>query len=680
MIKKNYRSEIDGLRALAVLPVVFYHAGFELFSGGYVGVDVFFVISGYLITSIILRELNDNTFSLKSFYERRARRILPALTFIIIVSSFFAFIFLTKSELVGYFQSVKAVLLFFSNFYFWKSTPYFKADADLEPLLHTWSLSIEEQFYIVFPITLLFLYKFYKNKIFVFFILVFFSSLFICQFLASKTGGTLNFYFTLSRAWELALGSICAYILIYKKLSFSESFKNFISIIGFVLIFISVFYFDKETLYPSINTLIPTIGTTLIILFASSESLIKKLLSTKILVGLGLISYSLYLWHQPLLAFGRIAFENFSNEKKYALLFLSIILALFSYEFIEKLFRHKNRINIYQFVKVCSVSFILIILFSQININFFSKKNSTEITLAKLLVNKEAIYSVKMDERRFVKNRIIYETLSPNILVVGSSRVRSTPKKGQDLKLLNLSVSGASIEDQIAITEMALEKFNPQKIILGADPWLFNKKNNQIRWKSISKEYQRSLSNIKQMERNDEILKDNNLIKDYNGYEKILDNFYNLFNVRKLDYDLDNNKIKNLKRNVILRNGKIVYGSREIQKDIKPKLIDYSMNQFEFSKDKYEIYKQFIYYIKTIHKKDVILLLSPYHYTSYKLTLKKIPYYLEMEKKFEKLSEDLNIKIIGSYNPLKIKCEEKEFVDHMHPKESCMIKIINQIN
>ena len=173
MIKKNYRSEIDGLRALAVLPVVFYHAGFELFSGGYVGVDVFFVISGYLITSIILRELNDNTFSLKSFYERRARRILPALTFIIIVSSFFAFIFLTKSELVGYFQSVKAVLLFFSNFYFWKSTPYFKADADLEPLLHTWSLSIEEQFYIVFPITLLFLYKFYKNKIFVFFILVF---------------------------------------------------------------------------------------------------------------------------------------------------------------------------------------------------------------------------------------------------------------------------------------------------------------------------------------------------------------------------------------------------------------------------------------------------------------------------------------------------------------------------
>tara|TARA_B100001121_G_scaffold278771_1_gene269566 strand:- start:461 stop:2500 length:2040 start_codon:yes stop_codon:yes gene_type:complete len=679
MIKKNYRSEIDGLRALAVLPVVFYHAGFELFSGGYVGVDVFFVISGYLITSIILRELNDNTFSLKIFYERRARRILPALTFIIIVSSFFAFIFLTKSELVGFFQSVKATLLFYSNFYFWKSTPYFKTDSDFEPLLHTWSLSIEEQFYIVFPITLLFLYKFYKNKIFVFFVLVFFSSLFICQFLASKTGGTLNFYFTLSRAWELALGSICAYILTYKKLSFSETFKNFISIIGFILIFISVFYFDKKTLYPSINTLIPTIGTTLIILFASSETLIKKLLSTKILVGLGLISYSLYLLHQPLLAFGRIAFENFSNEKKYALLLLSVILALFSYEFIEKLFRHKNKINIYQFVKVCSASFILIILFSQININFFSKKNSTEITLAKLLVNKEAIYFVKMDERQFIKNRIIYETLSPNIIVVGSSRVRSIPKRGQELKLLNLSVSGASIEDQIAITEMALEKFNPQKIILSADPWLFNKKNYQIRWKSISKEYQRSLSNIKQMQKNDEILKDDNSIKDYNGYEKILDNFYNLLNVRKLDYDLDN-KIKNLKRNVILRNGKIVYGSREIQKNIKPQLIDYSMDQFEFSKDKYDIYKQFIYYIKTIHKKDVILLLSPYHYTSYKLTIKKIPYYLKMEKKFEKLSEDLNIKIIGSYNSLKIKCEEKEFFDHMHPKESCMIKIINEIN
>ena len=152
----KYRGEIDGLRAIAVIPVVFFHAGFDLFSGGYVGVDVFFVISGYLITTIIFKELENKTFSLANFYERRARRILPALIFVIIITTILSFVFLTKSELSGYFRSIIATLLFFSNFYFWKTSPYFSAESDLEPLLHTWSLSIEEQFYVVFPLLMIF--------------------------------------------------------------------------------------------------------------------------------------------------------------------------------------------------------------------------------------------------------------------------------------------------------------------------------------------------------------------------------------------------------------------------------------------------------------------------------------------------------------------------------------------
>ena len=162
----KYRAEIDGLRALAVIPVIFFHAGFSLFSGGFVGVDVFFVISGYLITTIIIKELNNNTFSLISFYERRARRILPALIFVILISSIISFIFLTRSELASYFKSVISTLLFFSNFHFYKNSPYFQSESDLEPLLHTWSLSIEEQFYIIFPITLLLFHKFFKKYIF----------------------------------------------------------------------------------------------------------------------------------------------------------------------------------------------------------------------------------------------------------------------------------------------------------------------------------------------------------------------------------------------------------------------------------------------------------------------------------------------------------------------------------
>ena len=189
----KYRSEIDGLRAIAVIPVVFFHAGFNFFSGGYVGVDVFLVISGYLITTIILRELESKTFSIANFYERRARRILPALVFVIIITSILSFIFLTKSELSGYFRSVIATLLFYSNFYFWKTSPYFRSESDLEPLLHTWSLSIEEQFYLLFPLLLIFSFKYLKKYIFFLFSLGFILSFLLCQFLALKTSGNFNF-------------------------------------------------------------------------------------------------------------------------------------------------------------------------------------------------------------------------------------------------------------------------------------------------------------------------------------------------------------------------------------------------------------------------------------------------------------------------------------------------------
>ena len=344
-MKFKYRSEIDGLRALAVFPVVFYHAGFDLFSGGFVGVDIFFVISGYLITSLIIRELENNTFSLVNFYERRARRILPALFLVIFVSSLFSFIFLTRSEIGSYFKSVTATLLFYSNYYFWKTVPYFASESDLEPLLHTWSLSIEEQFYIAFPLLLILLHKYFKKNILFFLIICFVSSLIVCQFAAVKTGGRFNFYFTLSRGWELALGGISAYYLFKKKnLSSNNISNNLLTSIGLSLILFSIFFFNKQTLYPSFYTLLPTIGTVLIILFARENSYLKKILSNKILVFMGLISYSFYLWHQPLLAFGNIYFANFSEQLKVFSIIIALFCSFLSWNFIEKLFRDKKKL------------------------------------------------------------------------------------------------------------------------------------------------------------------------------------------------------------------------------------------------------------------------------------------------------------------------------------------------
>ena len=673
----KYRAEIDGLRALAVIPVIFFHAGFNFFSGGFVGVDVFFVISGYLITTIIIKELNNNKFSIKKFYERRARRILPALIFVILISSIISFIFLTRNELGSYFKSVIATLLFFSNLYFYKTTPYFRSESDLEPLLHTWSLSIEEQFYIIFPITLLLFHKFFKRYIFLMLIFGFAASLFICQFLALKTGGTLNFYFTFSRAWELALGAICAHILIYKNLSYSTLIKNLLSSIGIILIMFSIFFFSRQTVFPSFYTLVPTIGTSLIILFADRETFINKILSIKFFVGIGLISYSLYLWHQPLLAFGRIFFDDLSIIQKLILIFLSVLMSIFSYFFIETIFRDKNKIDFQFFFKTITLTSIFLVLFSLISYNFFSSKNSTEARLAKLLVNKDAVYATKMDERQFIKNRIIYENLKPKVLVIGSSRIMQISNDNFNKQILNLGVSGASVEDHIAITLMALEKFNVDTILLGADPWLFNKYHNQLRWKSISEEYKVSLKNIQLKSKDYKIIQYQNYRDKYFFYELFLEKLYSFLNIRKLDLELNENQINNLTKPIILRDGKRV---ETYKGKIKENIIEYSMNKYKFSDEYYEIYKSFIEYLTDVHNKEVILVLPPYYLPSYKLTIKEKPFYLDLENKFRELSKETNIKIIGSYDASSIPCDNNEFYDYMHPKDSCMKKITNSIN
>ena len=208
----QYRAEIDGLRALAVLPVVLFHAGFEWFSGGFVGVDVFFVISGYLITTIIISEMAEDKFSIVNFYERRARRILPALFFVMAVSIPFSWFLLTPIDLKDFGESLVAVSTFSSNFLFWKESDYFATAAELKPLLHTWSLAVEEQYYILFPIFLMLTWHLGLMKIVLLLMLIFGLSLSFAHW------GTLNypnaaFYLLPTRGWELLCGVFAAIYL-----------------------------------------------------------------------------------------------------------------------------------------------------------------------------------------------------------------------------------------------------------------------------------------------------------------------------------------------------------------------------------------------------------------------------------------------------------------------------------
>lgn len=338
----NYRKEIDGLRAIAILPVLFFHAGFSIFSGGYIGVDVFFVISGYLITSIILAELEEDNFSLKRFYERRARRILPALSAVLLATSVLAFIFMPPELMKSYSNSLMSVVTFVSNIHFYMSSGYFSTAAENKPLLHTWSLAVEEQYYIFFPFLLMMLAKIGLKNIIKITVVLSLASLLLSQYLASNQQHNANFYLIFSRAWELLVGSLIALTGISKN-NTPKSLRDILGFVGLFLIIYSIFTFDNHTPFPSFYTLIPIIGTALLIVFTNEDSLVGKFVGNKLFVGIGLISYSLYLWHQPLFAMTRLKTEGEPTEIVFAgLILLTFVLALLTYHFIETPFRKRQ--------------------------------------------------------------------------------------------------------------------------------------------------------------------------------------------------------------------------------------------------------------------------------------------------------------------------------------------------
>ncbi|MEE9397930.1 MAG: acyltransferase [Methylococcales bacterium] len=301
----QYRKEIDGLRAVAVLPVIFFHSGLFGITGGYIGVDIFFVISGYLITTIILDEIEKNNFSIINFYERRARRILPALSIVLIFTTIASFVLMPADLLKSYSQSLVSVAIFSSNVFFYLSSGYFSTASDEKPLLHTWSLAVEEQYYLFFPVMLSMLWRVGKKRLAYFILSLSVVSLLLSQYLSIKQFVDANFYLIFSRAWELFAGSLIAFSGLHNY-SIKKSFREILGFSGLGLIIYSTIYFNKNTPFPSFYTLVPVIGTVLIIAFSDKNTSIGKFLSNKLFVSIGLISYSLYLWHQPLFAFLRM--------------------------------------------------------------------------------------------------------------------------------------------------------------------------------------------------------------------------------------------------------------------------------------------------------------------------------------------------------------------------------------
>jgi len=346
----HYRPEIDGLRAIAVASVILFHAGFAVFSGGFVGDDVFFVISGFLITSIIVEELKAGPFSLLRFYERRARRILPALFVVMAACVPFAYSLLSPDDLKDFAQSLAAIALFCSNVLFWGESGYFDTQAELKPLLHTWSLAVEEQFYVVYPLLLLAAWRLGRNCLLAMIGVI--SVVSLCTSVVEvRDYPTAAFYLLPSRAWQLLVGAITAFATGQWKRVADRSPSGrlageAVGWGGLAMILTALFTFDERTPFPGLNAALPTLGTALVLLAATERTQVGRVLAWRPLVGLGLISYSAYLWHQPLFAFTKHALlADLPTGLAIVLCALTLVLAMLSWRYIEQPFRDRSVVS-----------------------------------------------------------------------------------------------------------------------------------------------------------------------------------------------------------------------------------------------------------------------------------------------------------------------------------------------
>jgi peptidoglycan/LPS O-acetylase OafA/YrhL len=378
----KFREDINGLRAIAVLVVVFYHAEIEVFKGGWLGVDIFFVISGYLISNIIISELNDGTFSFRNFYLRRIRRILPALFSTLLLTLPFAYYLLTPKALQEYIGSLFASVFFYANYHFMNLDFYVAESTKLMPLLHTWSLAIEEQYYLFFPLLAFGFYK-YSKKYFTFFIGCFtFGSLYLNTFSQSSD----KFYRLEFRIWELLLGVLIMIISSNIKIKHLEK-------LGIPLMLFPIFYFGDAWINDTEPKLIALTGISLIIFSNTHSTFLTKILSLKVISMIGLSSYSIYLFHQPIFAFFRIYYTQItwsslqdsylSSYEVFIAIALTFVLALFNYMTVESFFI-KNTNYKYIFIGV------LIIILSPLFLN--NAKNSASIS------NKFTSYTVNIEK------------------------------------------------------------------------------------------------------------------------------------------------------------------------------------------------------------------------------------------------------------------------------------------
>ena len=570
----KYRPDIDGLRAIAVIFVVLFHSqitvfGIQFFRGGYIGVDIFFVISGYLITSILLKELYlKKKINFNYFYQRRIRRLIPALLVVMIFSTLIASIYLPPSRFVEFSKSILYSLGFSSNFYFFFSElNYFEFEGLFLPFLHTWSLSVEEQFYILFPILLFIFFNYSKKNLFIFLIFSFLISFFLAEY-GSRNLQNSTFYFLHSRMWELLAGSILAYLkLNISKRNTSNLVYSYIPSIGLLMIFLSlILFYDEKIRHPSFFTLLPVIGTCLIVWFGQEKrDIVSKILSTKLFVGIGLISYSLYIWHFPIFSFAKISGLVSGNILfKILLIIFTVAISGLSYYFIEKKFRNKDIQFKNLFLIVITTSIMIIF----INLNIINNKGFPSRYDKSQSVNKNYnVDNFALAEKSIPKENRDKQEFSPSkikILIIGDSH-------GDDFHNIFFSNKNLfSNYDFIKVQNNKFDLLTKSKIINSADIIIFSYRWSEGEFDFV---FKKMVPYLKNKNKKIVITSNTNEYKVKSKMYTLLDNEIlfkknttNYFELKKLYYDnrvLNSNSSINKKLKKLSKKYNLVYLNKE---------------------------------------------------------------------------------------------------------------------
>lgn len=361
-----FRWDIQGLRAIAVLSVVIFHISPEYLPGGFLGVDIFFVISGYLIVGFICRDLTLGSFTLSNFYYRRVKRLLPALFAMFLVSGLFSYFLLLPDEFASYVNSLASSLFYLSNHYFYSESGYFDSGLEVAPLLHTWSLSVEEQFYIVIPAFLVLVFKKAPKSITLWLSLLALSSIILSEVLIG-IDQNLSFFISPSRFWQFILGGLLS--INGARINVKPLVSDLLGGVGLLLIGFCLFFYNGQTSFPGLNAVLPTVATLLIIFSGASRGRVYQLLSMRVGRFFGNTSYSLYLWHWPIIVFYKMGVEPVLNKyDKVIILLLSVLLGYLSWKFIERkagdfIFSYTGRpfvLTISASLALCAIGFSLL--------------------------------------------------------------------------------------------------------------------------------------------------------------------------------------------------------------------------------------------------------------------------------------------------------------------------------